>query len=63
MTAHRLTSIITLALALAGAGLACGDDKPTADASTTGGRGGSGGAGGSAGRGGTGGRRHRRHRW
>jgi hypothetical protein len=55
MTAHRLTSILTLALALAGPGLGCGDDKPAADASAAGGRGGSGGAGGTGARGGSGG--------
>jgi hypothetical protein len=58
MTAHRLTWILSLAVALAGSGLGCGDDKPSADASTTGGTGGSagrGGTGGTAGRGGAGG--------
>jgi hypothetical protein len=56
MTAHRLTWILSLAVALAGSGLGCGDDKTAADASATGGRGGTtGGTGGAAGRGGTGG--------
>jgi hypothetical protein len=56
MTAHRLTWILSLAVALAGSGLGCGDDKTAADASAAGGRGGTtGGTGGAAGRGGTGG--------
>jgi hypothetical protein len=58
MPTHRQVSVITLVLALAGAGLACRDDPPAANAGATGGRGGAtGGGAGSGGKGGTGGTR------